>query len=114
VWLVKFGTSSIFRCSAGSRRASSSISRQVVAVPLELAKHGDCPSKNDASIDGNFARLASVDQCEITRMGGGLTGESLSASAFFGHRSDPGLPKYALKGDHEKKSHAMNVDWEIA
>jgi hypothetical protein len=47
-------------------------------------------------------------------MGGGLTGESLSASAFFGHRSDPGLPKYALKGDHEKKSHAMNVDWEIA
>jgi hypothetical protein len=47
-------------------------------------------------------------------MGGGLTGESLPVSAFFGHRSDPRLPKYALKGDHEKKSHAMNVDWGIA
>jgi hypothetical protein len=33
-----------------------------------------------------------------------LTGESLPVSAFFGHRSDPRLPKYALKGDHEKKS----------
>jgi hypothetical protein len=74
----------------------ASLAPSLLPSPLELAKHGDYPSKTVLS-----AAIL-------------LTGESLPVSAFFGHRSDPGLPKYALKGDHEKKSHAMNVDWEIA
>jgi hypothetical protein len=79
--------------------------------PLKLAKHDDCPSKSDAttaSFRGSL-RLTNARSHEC-----GLTGESHLVSAFFGHRSDPGLPKYTLKGDPEKKRHATNMDWEIA